>query len=256
MKYQHPKLTTKEEALLKRMGYPFGLESLFALRKIKRFYFSALKRAVRMYSDKYSHIAFSGHLEIPDNFRFDPSLAKPRGQKVDGVTFSQSYEQDFHDLPSEIQTFIKSLKSVIESYFACETNINSANIWRNSHIPESIASQDSEIFADAFHQDLVYDQYNVQLFILLQDTDVQHGPFEYLDPAVSIDDNQYYKKRNRKEAKGRSIKLTGKRGDFLLFSTGVSLHRAGIPAQGFHRDIFSIAFFPTYTNIGKPLSSL
>lgn len=57
--------------------------------------------------------------------------------------------------------------------------------------------------------------------------------------------------RNNKDLNLIARKLTGKRGDTLLFSTGSTPHRAGIPAEGRHRDIFSIAFFPAYTNIGQ-----
>lgn len=46
------------------------------------------------------------------------------------------------------------------------------------------------------------------------------------------------------------VKLTRVRGKVLLFSTGSTPHRAGIPAHGNYRDIFSIAFFPVYTGIG------
>ena len=45
-------------------------------------------------------------------------------------------------------------------------------------------------------------------------------------------------------------KLTGIRGDGMLFSTGATPHRAGVPKFGNKRDIFSVAFFPIYTDIG------
>jgi hypothetical protein len=93
------------------------------------------------------------------------------------------------------------------------------------------------VFSDAFHQDLVVDQYNMQLFILLQDTTESDGPFEYLDADVQAREMDFYRKRNRKAPLTKSRKLVGKRGDYLLFTTGLTLHRAGIPDKNCHRDI-------------------
>lgn len=253
-KYQYPHLSASEKSILKKTGNLKLLEFLFALRKWKKYYLSTIKRAFRGISERYSNIAFTGHLNIPVDFTFDEKLAVPRGNLIDGHYFSKSYEKDLLDLPSELQGFILSFRSILESYFCSEVNVNKANIWRNYHVPEDIANTKSEVFADAFHQDLVHDQYNIQLFILLQDTDEEHGPFEFLDGISSARDIKYYRKRNRKKALSSSTKLIGKRGDYLLFTTGFTLHRAGIPREGFHRDIFSIAFFPSYTNIGAPIS--
>ncbi len=253
-KYQYPHLSTTEKSILKKTGNSKWIEFLFSLRKWKKYYLSTIKRALRGISERYNNIAFVGHLNIADDFIFDEKLAIPRGNSVEGHYFSKSYEKDLLELPSDVQKLILSFRSILESYFSCEVNVNKANIWRNYHVPEDIANKNNEVFADAFHQDLVHDQYNIQLFILLQDTDEKHGPFEYLDGAASARDIKYYRKRNRKKPISTSTKLIGKRGDYLLFTTGFTLHRAGIPMEGFHRDIFSIAFFPSYTNIGTPIS--
>ena len=91
----------------------------------------------------------------------------------------------------------------------------------------------------------------MQLFCLLTDTTEQHGPFEYLANASETEVNRDVEARNGAELVNAEIgKLTGVRGDGMLFSTGATPHRAGIPKQGKHRDIFSIAFFPTYTGLG------
>lgn len=255
-KYQHPPLSDSQKKILKKVGNSAFIETLFALRVWKRYYFSAIKRGIRAIAEKHNNIAFSGHLELPKDFKFDEKQAVPRGNQVDGVAFSQSYAKNFLELPTDIQDLILSFKGIVENYFECDANLNQANIWRNFHIPASISDGDIEIFSNAFHQDLVFDQYNVQLFILLHDTDEEHGPFEYVNGDSTSEDMNFYRKRNRTKAQNESIKLTGKRGDFMLFTTGFTLHRAGIPHKGFHRDIFSIAFFPSYTKIGTPISEL
>jgi len=256
IKYQHPHLSKPEKKILRKIGGSLFLETLFAIRKWKRFYFSAFKRGVRAIAERHNHLAFTGHIELSDDFKFDEKKAISRGNQLDGVAFSESYAKDFLQLPTDIQDLVLSFKGIVENYFACDANLNQANIWRNFHVPASIADKDAEIFADAFHQDLVFDQYNLQLFILLQDVDEEHGPFEYLNGAITAEDMNFYRKRNRKKARKESVKLTGKRGDFMLFTTGFTLHRAGVPKEGFHRDMFSIAFFPSYTKIGTPISEL
>jgi hypothetical protein len=255
-KYQNPQLSGSERKLLKIVGGSDLLEALFAIRKWKRFYLSALKRAWRSFFDNYSHIAFLGYKQLPSSFVFDENQAVPRGNQVNGKCFSMSYEKKFIDLPVEVQDLVLSFKDIVENYFSCEANINNASIWRNYHVPEEVSSLESEVFADAFHQDLVFDQYNIQLFIMLEDITEEQGPFEFLDKRVSATEMKFYKKRNKKEPLNESKKLIGKRGNYLLFTTGMTLHRAGIPHQGRTRDMFSIAFFPCYTNIGTPISEL
>jgi hypothetical protein len=46
------------------------------------------------------------------------------------------------------------------------------------------------------------------------------------------------------------VKLTRVLGNVLRFTTGSTPHRAGIPAHGNYRDIFSMAFFTVCTGIG------
>ncbi len=256
LKYQYPLLSESQKKILKIVRNSPFIETLFAIRPLKRYYISAIKRGIRSIAEKHNDIAFPGHIELPKDFKFDEKQAVPRGNQVDGATFSKVYQKDFLELPTDIQDLVLSFKGIVENYFACDANLNRANIWRNFHIPANIVDSEREVFSDTFHQDLVYDQYNIQLFILLQDTDEEHGPFEYLNGDITSDDMRFYRKRNRKKARKESIKLTGIRGDFMLFTTGFTLHRAGIPKEGFHRDIFSIAFFPSYTKIGTPISEL
>lgn len=256
MRYQYPLLSELQKKILAKVGNPPLLKTLFALRILGRYYLSAIKRGVRAVSEKKNHIAFTGHIELPEDFIFDEKLAVPRGNEVNGVTYSQLCTKEFLELPLNIQDLILSFREIVESYFACDANLQHARIWRNFHIPASIANGDIEIFSNAFHQDLVFDQYNIQLFILLHDTNEEHGPFEYLKGDITSEDINFYRQRNRTKAQNESIKLTGKRGDFMLFTTGFTLHRAGVPHEGFHRDIFSIAFFPSYTKVGTPISEL
>ncbi|MES2510102.1 MAG: hypothetical protein V4625_09240 [Pseudomonadota bacterium] len=254
--YQHPHLSGSEKRLLSRFGNSTFLESLLAFKKWRPFYLSSFKRSVRTFTEQHAHFSFKGHIDLPPDFVYRPEMAAPRGREVNGQYFSTGYDMNIQDLPEEIRRLTFSFRGIVENYFAAEANACNAQLWRNIHVPPAIAQANEEVFADAFHQDLVIDQYNLQLFILLQDTTAQDGPFEYLDGAVQRNEMDYYRKRDRKVPLSTSQKLVGKRGDYLLFTTGLTLHKAGVPDENHQRDIMSIAFFPTYTNIGKPLSAL
>jgi hypothetical protein len=254
--YQYPHLSNSERRILKAFkNCPF-LERLFAIRKWKKYYFASLKRSVRAFSESHSHISFKGHIDLPPEFNYKEEISVPRGNRINGQYYSSGYEAELVDLPKEIRDLVLSFRDIVQSYFACETNVSKAQFWRNLHVPTDIAEAGEEVFSDAFHQDLVFDQYNIQLFILLHDVTEKDGPFEYLDGAGQVNEMKYYIKRNRKVPLSKSEKLVGKRGDYLLFTTGLTLHKAGIPSRDRHRDIMSIAFFPSYTNIGRPISEL
>lgn len=255
-KYQYPHSSIKEKKILDKLGTPALLEWIFAMKKWRKYLTSSFVRALRTFSERYTHISFKGHIDLPTKFIFDKDRSTPRGNSIDGIFYSSSYALEFYELPGEIKDLILSFRTILENYFACDVNVATSTCWRNKHIPQDILDREGELISNAFHQDLVFDQYNLQLFILLQDTELKHGPFEYLEPATQAKEMKYYKKRNRKTALSNSTKLTGKRGDYMLFTTGMTLHKAGVPDVNQYRDIFSIAFFPSYSNIGTPISKL
>lgn len=195
-------------------------------------------------------------MELPEDLTFNEAKASPRVVQVGGKCYSTTYIEERGSLPGKVRDLIYSFRSIAESYFACDVNVNKPNFWRNLHVPHEISQLEQEVYADAFHQDLVVDQYNIQLFILLHDTDEEHGPFEYLDKKTQANEMNHYRKRNRKAPLSNAVKLVGKRGDYLFITTGSTLHRDTIPKEGFQRDIFSVAFFPSYANMGTPIAEL
>jgi hypothetical protein len=255
-RFQYPHNSSAEIRLLSRFNDSPLLELIFALRKWRAFYMSSAKRALRSLSDQYSHLEFRGHLELSPDFVFEQERAIPRGTAVAGQYFSAGYDLAFSDLPPEIVRLTYSFKSVVECLFASPVNVRPPYVWRNHHVPVEFYAREQEVFADGFHQDLVVDQFNAQLFILLHDTTPEHGPLEYLDPQIQASEMSHYRKRNQKVPVSTSKSLTGKRGDYLLLSTGSTLHRASNPAEGCSRDILSLAFFPSYTSLGTPIESL
>jgi hypothetical protein len=251
-RFQYPYFTQSERDTLKKFRGCKFFEYLFILRRWRIYYLSSIKRSLRFFSDRYSHLSFRGRVRLPNDFNFDESKALPRGQSINGAHYSFAYELPFESLPIEIQRQVISCVPLLELYFADSVNILNATVWRNYHIPKYDGDDYAEIYSDVFHQDLVVDQFNAQIFFLMHETTESHGPFEFLDGTSQIKDMNYYRRRNKKEAIAGSNKLVGNRGDFLLFSTGSTIHRATIPEKGLYRDIVSISFFPRYAGLGIP----
>ena len=228
------------------IGKPI-LKRIYLKMMAKQFYWrSAISRAVRTLNDVHCHIAIPMKLNLPDDFGFQESRALPRGLVKKGNHYSLAYSPDFSEMPHVIIDAIKLSVPVAELYFQDCAVIQRPQIYRNYHIPPS--DQFKDVYSDNFHQDLVVDQFNLQLFILLQDVTLEHGPFIYLNP---IDQKEYLR-----QSKSRldnldypGIPFIGKRGDAMLFSTGYTLHRASSPSEFSHRDLMSIAFFPAYAGM-------
>ena len=250
--YQIPDVDVSERPIIRRILGKALTKKLLEFRNDSNYRRSAFKRALRTIDERHSYIALRGKIELPDDFQYDETAAAPRGNKYQGEFYSSGYQTSLEDLPQSIKNEILKLQSVIECYLCDETLVNELNWWRNLHVPEVVG----EIYSDNFHQDLVIDQYNMQLMILLHDTSEKQGPFEFLNKNSSNVKLNSHKKRDKKQTDGAVHKLTGQRGDYLLFSSGTSLHRASSPALGQQRDIVSIGFFPSYTGLGSPLNRL
>jgi hypothetical protein len=85
----------------------------------------------------------------------------------------------------------------------------------------------------------------LRIFILLHDTQVQHGPLNYIDQQSS------YSLIKRGFRRGHIIDdslptpihlLTGSIGDALIINTETCIHRAGVPVTGLARTVMEIVF--------------
>lgn len=212
--------------------------------------FHRLGHATRIFRMRFMLLKVPTRVDIPDDFVFDEKRAVNRGRMApDGKYYSSTYELEWPDIPDAIKQEIKKFDSVLRLYFGGDYLINTANVWRNIGIPENYRSLD--IYSQVWHYDHVVDYRNVQLFVLLTDTTELHGPFEFVENSSETDLHLDVEARNGVDSVGGKVaKLTGARGDAMLFATGAIPHRAGVPEHGNHRDIFSIAFFPKYAGIG------
>lgn len=223
-------------------------------RRIPEVYFRAV-HASRIFSKRFFTLSVSGYIDLESGFGLDESRAIDRGNRApDGRCYSKCHTVDWSEIPLSIKKAIRNYDSVIRMYLGDGYHIKDGLIWRNYSIPAEF--RNAELFSQHWHYDKVVDFRNIQLFVLLGDVTDNDGPFEYV-----VNPNEYnilpsVLDRENKDIDLKVQKLTGKRGDTFLFSTGSTPHRAGIPAEGRHRDIFSIAFFPAYTKIGRSSTDL
>lgn len=222
--------------------------------RIPEVYFRAV-HASRVFSKRFFTLSVFGHLELEPGFGLDESRAIDRGNRApDGRCYSKYQTLDWTELPVQVKSAIRNYDSVLRMYLGDGYRINEGLIWRNWSIPAEY--RDTELFSQHWHYDKVVDFRNIQLFVLLGDVTEDDGPFEYVVNPNERNILHSVFDRNNKDLNLKTRKLTGKRGDTFLFSTGSTPHRAGIPAEGRHRDIFSIAFFPAYTKIGRSSTDL
>jgi hypothetical protein len=217
--------------------------------------FHRAKHAIRSFKKRFFTLSIAGHIDLEDDFVFKQEKAMDRGYMApNGRYYSQYHGVPMEQFPPSIKNAIKNYDSVLRMFLGDGYMINEGNVWRNHSIPAEFLN--TELFSQHWHYDKVVDYRNIQLFILLGDVTVDDGPFEYVANPDEHNILPSVFERNNKDLNLNIRKLTGKRGDTLLFSTGSTPHRAGVPAEGRYRDIFSIAFFPAYTKIGRSSTDL
>ncbi|MDA8818937.1 hypothetical protein N9N15_01590 [Flavobacteriaceae bacterium] len=198
---------------------------------------------------KRNPLNIEGSLELTDEeMPLIESKLIPRGDLID-IVYSKYHSIEFKLIPKSVLGVISRNWSKIERALGAEGVIRSCYVYRNINIPQD--KRKKEFISDAWHRDTIGIT-NVQMFILLHDTDIKNGPFRYIKSQdIKKVENKYPDLKNHRN---RSIKLNidekyvsyfvGSRGDFLLVSTFSNYHSATIPEFGFKRDMISIAFEP------------
>jgi hypothetical protein len=135
------------------------------------------------------------------------------------------------------------VKAEIEAYFGSHFTPASSEAWRNWHLTEELERRG--VLSNHWHHDS-FRADTVKLYMLLHDTNLQHGPFHFLDADKSrkavraSKDARIDKDVPDGVAAGDVHLLTGKKGDLLLINTIHCLHRAGNPQSGQQRDILEM----------------
>lgn len=196
-----------------------------------------------------SSISLLMQVALPDEIRLDHSKLKPRGKSIDGTYYSWMHEFPYADLPSELLELMLKQWSRIQKSFGGRAIVRPATIYRTSHIPKSV--EDTEVFAEAWHRDTTGIP-NVQIFVLLQDTEMSHGPLQYISSDKMKKAKSLAPELQNKKLRSKNMEIpnelvsnfTGPRGKVLLLNTYSNFHKASIPHVGKYRDMISIVFEP------------
>lgn len=215
-----------------------------------------IKAGLRTYLCRPRFLEVLGSIEFSKVPLYDYTKEKPRGRQspIDGSYYSWGYIDEAYNAIDVFKPIIIEHRDKISAVLGADFHISPPTFWRTTHMPVEL--QHKDIYSQVFHQDSVYDQYNIQIFLLLEDVSEVQGPFEWVS-------RQYHRKAFRHASKRDQIllpsnvrinKLVGLKGDYLVLSTGYSIHRDGIPEHGRSRRLCSIGLFPSYTKIGNPIA--
>lgn len=137
-----------------------------------------------------------------------------------------------------------SIKSKIDKYFSASAEICSILIWRN------YTTDDPTLFSGDWHYDRRPTNW-FRLFVLLEDVDVNQGPFMFISKkeskkltrhGFSRTDSSWQSAMNSESNQNKINQFVGKKGYGVSVDTQNLLHRAGVAEPGKTRDMCEIVF--------------
>ncbi len=140
--------------------------------------------------------------------------------------------------------FQKSIKSKIDEYFSASSEICSILVWRN------YTTEDPTLFSGDWHYDRRPTNW-FRLFVLLENVDVDQGPFMFISKkeskkvtrgGFSRSDSNWQSDMNSDNRNSQIKKFIGKKGYGVAVDTQNLLHRAGVAIPGKTRDMCEIVF--------------
>jgi hypothetical protein len=196
-----------------------------------------------------SPISILTEVPLSKELVLDVKKVIPRGKSFDGKYFSWMHDISYTDLPTELLELIMNYWPRIQKSMGGRAILRPATIYRTTHIPQQY--EGSEAFAEAWHRDTTGIP-NIQLFVLLQDTDLSEGPLQYISSEHLKEVSYLVPELKNKKLRSKNMKVpaelvsnfTGLRGRALLLNTYSNFHKASVPHIGRHRDMISIAFEP------------
>tara|TARA_A100001011_G_C14284039_1_gene832841 strand:+ start:1568 stop:2311 length:744 start_codon:yes stop_codon:yes gene_type:complete len=187
-----------------------------------------------------------GNVDILD-VKFDEKKSDYRGH-LDQKKHVLSKSYFTSTIPDFFVKIIKDNEDLIAEFLGKNFVTDKALFFRNYNIPEYLESHD--IYSNIWHLDSGAGFKLLKIFVLIEDTNIDDGPFHFLERKDTI--NHWDQLRDRwsfdilkelKKFKEQQI-LTGKRGDYLILSTSTCMHRASIPSKV--RDMAQITIYPKW----------
>lgn len=204
----------------------------------------------------YDEEIISALAESFDTYLEEQGPTYTRGHDGEDYTYGvTSADTDLREQFPRIKDLVNdTVRNMLLSYYGSYFKPVRVNMWRNYHVPPDVVSE-SEVFSNYWHFD-PHTTDHMKLFVYLTDVSDDDGPFHHITKQESIDiaSESFERKRDgipngTVEEMAAVQRFTGPKGSTAFCNTTTTLHRAGIPAEGHHRDLLQIVFAPA----SKPL---
>lgn len=152
--------------------------------------------------------------------------------------------------PEAFDIFNARIEGFLEAYFGGPFLVNSGAFRLTRHVPEALLEK-GEVYSDHWHTDSGPSSM-LAIFVLLNDIGPDGGPTSALDvPATKDMVREGYVSRKESRDMVQKIEnhpahtqMTGPAGTVMFVNVARCLHRAGIPAEGKHREWLQFRLFP------------
>jgi hypothetical protein len=192
--------------------------------------------------------------------------SEPSQQTYLDEEYNRTICDPLNDFPELLELITDDLIDILENYYESHFRLDTEKISprRNYHVPPEVA-QESEVYSNYWHCDN-HSIDRIKLFVYLTDVTEEDGPFHLISKPETkqVVRNKEYSHRERKRHTPGSrieriadvIRFTGPTGSAALCNTQCCVHRAGVPAEGHHRDLVQLQFEPASEPISKQLAEL
>lgn len=160
--------------------------------------------------------------------------------------FSSSYIFKFP--PKVFHSIIKRNIDEINNYLGKNFLFEKAICFRNYHYPAEFSNYD--IFSNIWHQDSHDGNRLIKIFVLVEDVNLEDGPFHYLQEKdvkkhwPKLRERWTWDKFQEKPHFEEQKILTGKKYDYLVLDSSRCMHRASNPEK--FRDLIQITLYPRW----------
>lgn len=175
--------------------------------------------------------------------------------------YSWTLRDPVSDFPELLDLITDDIVDILRNYYGSNVELytDRTTAGRNAHVPRAVVEA-SETFSNYWHCDS-HRTDKIKLFVPLGDVTEDDGPLHVITKSQTkrLVRNDHYSHRERdSHIPGSAIEdqaevrtFTGPAGSTALANTQTTIHRAGIPAEGRHRDLVQFQFGPS----GRPLEA-
>jgi len=216
--------------------------TLFILRILSFFEKTFYKKEFE--ADKQHLISTKGGYQVESSVINFPLIRIEEERKHS--KYSSIYIANEKDINNCVNHFFKKngLFNEIKSVTGMNYCVDFFAYYKTSSIPKELYT--SQFYANIWHNDSMFTQNVLKVFIFPKDIDINCGPLNWINindtkNYLSLKNNDNLKVENKYEVNY----LTGKKGDMFIINPNLCLHKAGIPQDGNTREMIMFQLNPS-----------